>query len=134
MKLNKQEMTGGTKITLIISDDGRGIDTDRLGQKAVAAGLHTQAEVDAMSPRRKLASVFAAGLSTVDKVSAVSGRGVGMDVVKTEVGSLGGRIETLSTQGRGTEFRLYIPLTLAVTKALIVRAGPATHRVCWLSE
>ena len=112
----------GNQITLIISDDGRGIDTGRLGQKAVAAGLHTQAEVDAMSPRRKLALVFAAGLSTADKVSAVSGRGVGMDVVRANIEKVGGSIDIASTPGNGTTVTLQLPLTLSIIATLTVQS------------
>ena len=73
--------------------------------------------------------IFTPGFTTASSISQVSGRGIGMDVVKTEVNSLGGRIEILSTPGQGTEFRLYIPLTLAVTKALLVRAGNRMYAI-----
>ncbi len=120
----KQE---GNEIILSFADDGAGLDFERIRARGIEAGLLQEAdEVDAEG----LASlIFTPGFSTASEVSQVAGRGVGMDVVKTEVGSLGGRIETLSTQGLGTEFRLYIPLTLAVTKALIVRAGSKRYAI-----
>ena len=112
----------GNQITLIVSDDGKGIDTDRLAQKAVAAGLHSQVEVDAMSPRRKLALIFAAGLSTADRVSAVSGRGVGMDVVRANIEKVGGSIDIASTPGHGTTVTLQLPLTLSIIATLTVQS------------
>ena len=120
----KQE---GNEIILSFADDGAGLDFERIRARGIEAGLlQADEEVDA----ERLANlIFTPGFSTASEVSQVAGRGVGMDVVKTEVGSLGGRIETLSTQGGGTEFRLYIPLTLAVTKALIVRAGGKRYAI-----
>ena len=120
----KQE---GNEVILSFADDGAGLDFERIRARGIEAGLlQANEDVDA----ERLANlIFTPGFSTASEVSQVAGRGIGMDVVKTEVGSLGGRIETLSTQGRGTEFRLYIPLTLAVTKALIVRAGSKRYAI-----
>ncbi len=120
----KQE---GNEIILSFSDDGAGLDFERIRARALDAGL---LEVDEEAdPARLAALIFTPGFTTATEVSQVSGRGIGMDVVKTEVTSLGGRIETLSTPGQGTEFRLYIPLTLAVTKALLVRAGNKRYAI-----
>ncbi len=120
----KQE---GNEIILSFADDGAGLDFERIRARAIEAGLLQE---DEEADAERLANlIFTPGFSTAAEVSQVAGRGVGMDVVKTEVGSLGGRIETLSTQGLGTEFRLYIPLTLAVTKALIVRAGSKRYAI-----
>ena len=119
----------GNQITLIISDDGKGIDTDRLAQKAVAAGLYTQAEIDTMSPRRRLALVFAAGLSTADKVSAVSGRGVGMDVVRANIEKIGGAIDIVSTPGQGTTVTLQLPLTLSIIATLTVQSHSQRYAI-----
>ena len=116
----------GNEIILSLSDDGSGLDFDRIRTRGVAAGLIGADEDDA----ERLANlIFTPGFSTAEAVSQVAGRGVGMDVVKSEVGSLGGRIETVSAPDKGTEFRLYIPLTLAVTKALIVRAGSRRYAI-----
>ena len=119
----KQE---GNEIILSLTDDGAGLDFDRIRERGLAAGLIKAGEEDV----ERLANlIFTPGFSTASEVSQVSGRGVGMDVVKSEVGSLGGRIETISAPDKGTEFRLYIPLTLAVTKALIVRAGSRRYAI-----
>lgn len=120
----KQE---GNEIVLALADDGAGLDYERIRSRGIAAGL-IRAE-DEVSPERLAELIFAPGFSTAEEVSQVAGRGVGMDVVKTEIGSLGGRIEILSTAGEGAEFRLIIPLTLAVTKALLVRAGSKTYAI-----
>ena len=120
----KQE---GNEIILSFSDDGAGLDFDRIRERAIDAGLLT-AEEEA-EPAQLAELIFTPGFSTASSVSQVSGRGIGMDVVKTEVSSLGGRIEIISNPGQGTEFRLYIPLTLAVTKALLVRAGNRMYAI-----
>jgi chemosensory pili system protein ChpA (sensor histidine kinase/response regulator) len=117
----------GNEIILSFADDGAGIGLDRLRERGLAAGLLT--EHDAADPARVLDLIFAPGISTATEVSRLSGRGIGMDVLKSEVTSLGGRIEVLSTPGQGTTFRLYLPLTLAVTKALLVRSGSREYAI-----
>ena len=117
----------GNEIILLLADDGAGLDYARIRARAVAAGLLA---ADQEVGEDQLADlIFTPGFSTADEVSQIAGRGVGMDVVKTEIGSLGGRIEISSITGQGTEFRLIIPLTLAVTKALLVRAGNRSYAV-----
>lgn len=117
----------GNEIILSFSDDGAGLDLERIREQAIRAGL---LEEGANPEPEQLADyIFAPGFSTASELSQVAGRGIGMDVVKTEVGSIGGRIETITSRGKGTEFRLYIPLTLAVTKALLVRAGGKRYAV-----
>ncbi|HPT50146.1 MAG TPA: Hpt domain-containing protein [Accumulibacter sp.] len=111
----------GNEIILTLADDGAGIDLDRLRERGLAAGLLTAAQ--AADQERVIELIFAQGISTAKKVSRLSGRGIGMDVLKSEVASLGGRIEVLTAAGQGTTFRLYLPLTLAMTKALLVRVG-----------
>jgi chemosensory pili system protein ChpA (sensor histidine kinase/response regulator) len=120
----KQE---SNEVILSLRDDGAGLDFERIRSRAVAAGLLRENE-DAATER--LADlIFAPGFTTAAEVSQLAGRGVGMDVVKTAVSSLGGRIDINSTAGQGVEFRLYIPLTLAVTKALLVRAGNRSYAI-----
>jgi chemosensory pili system protein ChpA (sensor histidine kinase/response regulator) len=120
----KQE---GNEIILSLSDDGAGLDYQRIRARAIKSGL---LGADEEADTARLAEmIFAAGFSTASEVSQVSGRGVGMDVVKTEVNNLGGRIEISSVSGQGTQFRLYIPLTLAVTKALLARAGNKRYAI-----
>ena len=117
----------GNEIVLVLADDGSGLDYERIRARAIAAGL---LKADEQADHERLADlIFTPGFSTASEISQISGRGVGMDVVKTEVGSLGGRIEISSVPDKGTEFRLIIPLTLAVTKALLVRAGSKSYAI-----
>jgi chemosensory pili system protein ChpA (sensor histidine kinase/response regulator) len=117
----------GNEIILSFADDGAGLDLDRLRERGLLAGLLTEEE--ARDPTRVVDLIFAPGISTASEVSRLSGRGIGMDVLKSEVSSLGGRIEVLSSPGQGTTFRLYLPLTLAVTKALLVRSGNRQYAI-----
>lgn len=113
----------GNQITLVITDDGNGLDTDKLAKKAVSAGIYSQAEVDAMSERRLQYLIFEPGLSTAEQVSSVSGRGVGMDVVRANIEKIGGSIDVSSKPGDGTTFFLQLPLTLSIIAALTVGSG-----------
>ncbi|MCU0886556.1 MAG: chemotaxis protein CheW [Rubritepida sp.] len=113
----------GGHIVLEIGDDGRGLNTERIKQKALAQGLATEAELAGMSEREIHRFIFRAGFSTAQAVTAVSGRGVGMDVVKTNIERIGGTVDLRSKEGHGTTFSIKIPLTLAIAAALIVEAG-----------
>jgi two-component system, chemotaxis family, sensor kinase CheA len=113
----------GGHIIIEISDDGRGLDVDRIRRKALAAGLVGEADLAEMSDRQACQFVFRAGFSTADKVTSVSGRGVGMDVVRTNIEKIGGTVELESVKGQGSRFLVKIPLTLAIVSALIVTAG-----------
>jgi two-component system chemotaxis sensor kinase CheA len=113
----------GGQIILEIGDDGRGLSVERIRAKALAQGLATEAELAQMSEREVLRFIFRPGFSTAGQVTAVSGRGVGMDVVKTNVERIGGTIDLRSREGRGTTFTIRIPLTLAIVSALIVEAA-----------
>jgi two-component system chemotaxis sensor kinase CheA len=110
----------GNQIIISIKDDGNGIDTDRVGRKAVEKGLITEEQLTAMSQRELFDLIFLPGFSTKDKASDLSGRGVGMDVVKTNIKKLNGLIEIKSEKGRGSEFILRLPLTLAIIQSLLV--------------
>ena len=117
----------GNEIILTFSDDGAGLNFERIRARGIAAGL---LEPDAEASNDQLVDlIFTPGFSTASEISQVSGRGIGMDVVKTEVTGLGGRIEVVSTPGQGTSFRLYIPLTLAVTQAVLVRTGSRLYAI-----
>jgi chemosensory pili system protein ChpA (sensor histidine kinase/response regulator) len=111
----------GNEIILTMADDGRGLDSEKIRARAESAGL--LAKDAAIEEARLFDFIFEPGFSTATELTQVSGRGVGMDVVKTEVAQLGGRIEILSVPGQGTTFRLYLPLTLAVTQTLLIRAA-----------
>ena len=113
---------GGT-ITIEISDDGRGLDLAAIREKAVERGLAPRAELERMTDAQVAKFIFHAGFSTAAAVTSVSGRGVGMDVVKTNIETIGGIIDIATNRGRGTTFTIKIPLTLAIVAALIVRAG-----------
>ncbi|MBU8542285.1 MULTISPECIES: hybrid sensor histidine kinase/response regulator [Roseomonadaceae] len=113
----------GGHILIEISDDGRGLNTDRIRQKVVSQGLASEAEIAGMSEAEIHRFIFRAGFSTAAAVTAVSGRGVGMDVVKTNVERIGGTIDVSSVEGRGTGFIIKIPLTLAIVSALIVEVA-----------
>ena len=110
----------GGQVVVEVADDGAGIDAARIGAAAVGRGLVTEADVARMSPAETLQLIFAPGFSTAAAVTNVSGRGVGMDVVKTNIESIGGTIEVESVPGEGTVCRLRIPLTLAIVPALTV--------------
>jgi chemosensory pili system protein ChpA (sensor histidine kinase/response regulator) len=109
------------EIVLEFADDGRGIDGARLRERALAKGLIPADQQ--LSEAEQVQLVFLSGLSTADAVTELAGRGVGMDVVRNEVNAIGGRVDAASKPGVGTTFVIYLPLTLAVTQTLMVRAG-----------
>jgi two-component system chemotaxis sensor kinase CheA len=113
----------GGHIIIEIADDGRGLNTKRIAEKAIAQGLATEAELAQMSEAAIHQFIFRPGFSTATQVTAVSGRGVGMDVVKTNIEKIGGTIELRSREGRGTTVTIKIPLTLAIVSALIVECA-----------
>jgi len=113
----------GGYIIIQVSDDGRGLSAERIGTAAVARGLTTDAELATMTEAQIQSFIFRAGFSTASAVTAVSGRGVGMDVVKTNVERIGGAIDLKSVAGSGTTFTIKIPLTLAIVSALVLEAG-----------
>ena len=114
----------GNEIILTLADDGKGLDAGLIRARAEAMGL--LAPGAAVDDAQLYDFIFQPGFSTAAELSQVAGRGVGMDVVKTEVAALGGRIETLSQMAHGTTFRIYLPLTLAMAQTLLVRAGGPT--------
>ncbi len=113
----------GGHIIIEIADDGRGLHTARIKQKAVEQGLATEAEIEKMNEAQIYKFIFAAGFSTAAQVTSVSGRGVGMDVVRNNMDQIGGTIDVKSVPGEGSSFTIKIPLTLAIVSALIVEAG-----------
>src|SRR6476661_2487886 len=113
----------GNQILIDIHDDGRGIDGKRLVDKAIASGTLDKADAAQLTPREQLALIFEAGLSTAKAVTAISGRGVGMDVVRSNVERIGGIVEVDSRLGEGTRMTLRVPLTLTIIPALTVSIG-----------
>jgi two-component system chemotaxis sensor kinase CheA len=113
----------GGHVIVEVADDGKGMDPDRIAQVAVDRGVVTREQVAHMERHEILNLVFRPGFSTADKVTNVSGRGVGMDVVKTNIERIGGAVDVDSTVGEGTTWRLAIPLTLAIIQALTIECG-----------
>ncbi|MBI1404450.1 MAG: chemotaxis protein CheA [Porphyrobacter sp.] len=113
----------GNTIAIVISDDGRGLDEEKIAAKAIATGLITAAERAHMSRDKLLNLIFEPGFSTAETVSNVSGRGVGLDVVRQNLERVGGSIKVTSQPGRGTQFALQIPLTLSIIAGLTVETG-----------
>ena len=113
----------GDHIVIEISDDGRGIRADVIRQKAVDKGLIDAETANSLDERQSLNLIFLPGFSTKDTISDVSGRGVGMDVVKTNIQNLNGRVDVTSVVGQGSTFRIMLPLTLAILPVLMVRLG-----------
>jgi two-component system chemotaxis sensor kinase CheA len=113
----------GGQVNIEIMDDGGGINVERVKAKALSQSLITAEQAARMSEREALSLIFAPGLSTAEKVTNVSGRGVGMDVVKTNIEKIGGSIDIHSQAGQGTTIKIKIPLTLAIIPALIVTSG-----------
>ena len=119
----------GNQIVIEVSDDGRGIDRDRLIAKAVERGLLKPGDAAVLGETDVNNLVFHPGLSTADQVTSISGRGVGMDVVKTVLEKLKGSVSIKTTAGKGTTFYLKVPLTLAIIKALLFRVGDRLYAV-----
>jgi two-component system chemotaxis sensor kinase CheA len=113
----------GGQIIIQIADDGKGLDVERIAQKVIEQGLADAAELEAMPPQQIMQFIFKAGFSTAATVTSVSGRGVGMDVVRTNIEKIGGHVDLSSEKGKGTKLTIKIPLTLAIVAALIVEAG-----------
>ncbi|MDB4972738.1 MAG: two-component system, chemotaxis family, sensor kinase CheA [Myxococcaceae bacterium] len=113
----------GGRVNIEIADDGHGIDSERVKARALERGLITAERARSLAPHEVYALLFLPGFSTAEKVTNISGRGVGLDVVKSNIERLGGSVDIDSQPGRGTTFRIRIPLTLAIIPALVVGAG-----------
>src|SRR3954454_16306075 len=113
----------GGHIIICIADNGRGLNTERIKAKAVSSGIVSEAELEKMTEAQIHKFIFAPGFSTAAAVTSVSGRGVGMDVVRTNIDQIGGTIEIKSVAGEGSSVTIKIPLTLAIVSALIVEAA-----------
>lgn len=113
----------GDQIHIVISDDGRGIDPEKVRQSAVKKGLLSNEAASSLDDRQALQLIFLPGFSTKEQISDVSGRGVGMDVVRTNIARMNGKIDIDSAVGQGTTFRITLPLTLAILPVLIVKSS-----------
>jgi chemosensory pili system protein ChpA (sensor histidine kinase/response regulator) len=111
----------GNEVTVELADDGAGIDFERVAARAHAAGLVSESAEPTI--HQLVECLFQPGFSTANEVTQISGRGIGMDVVRNEIAALGGRIDVHTTPGKGTRFNLFLPLTLAVAQTVLVRAG-----------
>jgi two-component system chemotaxis sensor kinase CheA len=111
----------GNSVLITVSDDGHGIDCERIRQKIVAKGLVTKSEAYELADRELIAFIWHPGLSTAETITEISGRGVGMDIVKSRIENLSGTVDVRSTPGQGTTFTIRLPLTLAIMSSLLVR-------------
>ena len=123
----------GGHIIIQIADDGRGLDTERIRAKAIAGGLASESELDKMTEAQIHRFIFRPGFSTAAQVTSLSGRGIGMDIVRANIDRIGGTIDVKSAAGAGSSFSIKIPLTLAIVSALIVQAGGDRFAVPQLS-
>lgn len=119
----------GGHIIIEIKDDGKGLPLEKIKSKIVANGLATEDELAEMTPQQIHQFIFKAGFSTAEQVTSVSGRGVGMDVVRTNIEKIGGSIELISKEGQGSTFLIKIPLTLAIVSALIVEVATEKYAI-----
>ncbi len=116
----------GTNVLIEVQDDGGGLDLARIRAQAIARGLVTEAAAATMTPEAIQAFIFEPGFSTADHISEISGRGVGMDVVKSKVARINGRVYVTSQPGEGTTISVRVPMTLAITRVLLVRVAGQT--------
>jgi two-component system chemotaxis sensor kinase CheA len=119
----------GNSIVIRIQDDGKGLQVDRIKAKALSRGIVSEAELASMDPRDVLNMVFLPGFSTAEKVTDVSGRGVGMDVVRTNIRRINGSVEIDSQAGKGSVITIKLPLTIAIIQALLVEVEQATFAI-----
>lgn len=123
----------GGQVNIEIADDGAGINADFMRNKAVEKGIATPEEVERMSDSEAVQLIFRPGFSTAEKVSNVSGRGVGMDVVRTNIERIGGSVDIKTALGEGTTFKIKIPLTLAIIPAIVVNCDGNRYAIPQLS-
>lgn len=137
LKLNKpavgniylRAFQDGNNVIIEVEDDGKGIDAAKVRKKIVEKGIESQETAEALSDKEVVEYLFKPSFSTVDKVTDLSGRGVGLDVVKTKIEALGGMVEVNTEKGKGSRFTIRIPLTLAIIQALLVRIGEEKYAI-----
>jgi two-component system chemotaxis sensor kinase CheA len=128
-KIHVVARQSGNQIVIEIADDGCGIDIEKLGRRAIDRKMVTQAQWQKKNDREKLDMIFAPGFSTADAVTAISGRGVGMDVVRANMHAIGGTIDLENEEGRGLKITLRLPLTLSIIAGLSLRAGGQVYGI-----
>ena len=119
----------GNNVVIEVRDDGKGIDAEKIKQKAIEKGTITAEQAEAMTDKEIIDLLFRPSFSTAEKISDVSGRGVGLDVVKTKIESLGGDVEVRTTLGQGSNFIIHLPLTLAIIQSLMVELGDEKYAI-----
>ena len=119
----------GNNVVIMVTDDGKGIDADVIRRKAVEKGLFTQDEVDRMDDADAVRIIFLPGFSTAEKISDISGRGVGMDVVRSKIESLSGHVDVETHVNEGSVFKIKLPLTLAIIQAMLVKVQEEVYAV-----
>ncbi len=119
----------GNNVVIEVKDDGAGIDVEKIKKKAIEKNLVTDEQAETLTDKEIIDLMFRPGFSTADVVSDVSGRGVGLDVVKTKIEALGGDVEAKTTQGQGSSFTIRLPLTLAIIQALMVELGTEKYAI-----
>jgi two-component system chemotaxis sensor kinase CheA len=119
----------GNTVVIEVEDDGKGIDIERIAKKAVEKGLYTEQQLEKFNTEEIIQLIFEPGFSTAKRVSDLSGRGVGLDVVKTKIESLGGLVEVDSRKNAGSKFIIRLPLTLAIIQALLIGLGNESYAI-----
>ena len=119
----------GNSVAIEIEDDGKGIDPDKMREVAIRKGVITPEEAAQLDDREAMELIFAPGFSSAEKITDISGRGVGMDVVRTNIKNLKGSVNTYSEVGKGTRFTLSLPLTLAIIDALMVNVSGQMYAI-----
>lgn len=119
----------GNSVVIEVEDDGKGIDTEKVKNKAIERGIISKSDANELDEKNIIELLFRPGFSTADKISDISGRGVGLDVVKTKIESLNGIVEVENAQGKGSKFIIRLPLTLAIIQALLVNIGEEKYAI-----
>lgn len=127
--VNLRAFHSGNHVFIEIEDDGAGINPQKILQSAIKKGILSQEQASSYSDDEAIQLLFAPGFSTAEVISDVSGRGVGLDVVKSKITSLGGNVVVYSTQGKGTNFSVQLPLTLSIIAAMLVRLGTEKYAI-----
>lgn len=128
-KVSLKAYHSGNHVFIEVEDDGAGINTKKVLEKAIAKNIVTEAEADALTKNEIESLIFSPGFSTAEKISDISGRGVGLDVVKSKLESLGGRVTIESNEGEGSLFSIQLPLTLSIISVLLIKLGAETYAV-----